>query len=204
MTSWLFGLAIFMVHLLGILSAVLALLSSRTSQGAIAWILSLITLPYVAVPAYWIFGRPRFYGYVSARGERDTVLRRVLARYRQQIEPYIAEADSGEVRAVEQLAMMPLTVGNRPELLIDGQETFDSLFAGIEEAEEYVLIQFFIVRDDALGLQLKHHLDRAVGRGVRVYFLYDEIGSRKLGEGYLKDLHEAGVAVTPFNSSRGL
>lgn len=204
MTSWLIGLAIFMVYLLGILSAVLALMSSRTSQGAIAWIISLLSIPYVAVPAYWVFGRPRFYGYVSARGERDTVLRRVLARYRQQIEPYIAEPDSGEVRAVEQLAMMPLTVGNRTELLIDGQETFDSLFAGIDTAEEYVLIQFFIVRDDALGLQLKHHLDRAVGRGVRVYFLYDEIGSRKLGEGYLKDLHEAGVAVSPFNSSRGL
>lgn len=64
MTSWLIGLAIFVIHLLGVVSAVLALMSSRTSQGAIAWILSLVTLPYVAVPAYWIFGRPRFYGYV--------------------------------------------------------------------------------------------------------------------------------------------
>src|SRR5690554_1514661 len=121
MTSWLFGLAIFMVHLLGILSAVLALLSSRTSQGAIAWILSLITLPYVAVPAYWIFGRPRFYGYVSARGERDSVLRRVLARYRHQVEPHLADARDPDVRAVEQLAQMPLTSGNRAELLVDGE-----------------------------------------------------------------------------------
>lgn len=204
MTSWLIGLAIFVVYLLGIISAVLALMSSRTSQGAIAWIISLLSIPYVAVPAYWVFGRPRFYGYVSARGERDTVLRRVLARYRQQIEPYIAHVDDGGVRAVEQLAMMPLTGGNSTELLIDGQETFDSLFAGIDEAEEYVLIQFFIVRDDALGQQLRRHLDRAAGRGVRVYFLYDEIGSRKLGEGYLKELYEAGVAVSSFNSSRGI
>ncbi|APX93112.1 cardiolipin synthase [Halomonas sp. 1513] len=204
MTSWLTGLAIFMVHLLGILSAVLALMSSRTSQGAIAWIISLITFPYAALPAYWIFGRPRFYGYVSARGERDTVLRRVLARYREQIEPYLADAGFGEIRAVEQLAMMPLTSGNRAELLIDGEATFDSLFAGIDAAEEYLLVQFFIVRNDALGLQFKAHLERAAERGVRVYFLYDEIGSRKLGEGYLNDLFDAGVAVSAFNSSRGV
>ena len=37
MTSWLLGLAIFLIHLGGAISAVLALMSSRTSQGAIAW-----------------------------------------------------------------------------------------------------------------------------------------------------------------------
>ena len=45
MTSGLFGLLLFLVHVLGFLSAILALLSSRTSQGAVAWIISLMTLP---------------------------------------------------------------------------------------------------------------------------------------------------------------
>ncbi|PMR70697.1 cardiolipin synthase [Halomonas heilongjiangensis] len=203
MTSWLIGWAIFLLHLLGIVSAVLALMSSRTSQGAIAWIISLVTLPYLAVPAYWIFGRPRFYGYVSARGERDTVLRRVLARYRERVEPFVAESRDADIRAVEQLAMMPLTTGNRTELLIDGEATFDSLFDGIGRAEEYILIQFFIVRDDALGLELKHRLQQAAERGVRVYFLYDEIGSHQLNEGYLRDLAAYGIGVSAFRSSRG-
>ncbi|MFO7648652.1 MULTISPECIES: cardiolipin synthase [Halomonas] len=203
MTSWLFGLAIFMVHLLGILSAVLALLSSRTSQGAVAWILSLITLPYLAVPAYWIFGQPRFYGYVSARGERDTVLRRVLARYREPLEPFVAETRDPDVRAVEQLAQMPMTSGNRAELLVDGKATFESLFDGIERAGEYILIQFFIVRNDALGVELKQRLQRAADRGVRVYFLYDEVGSHKLNEGYLRELASSGMEVSAFRSSRG-
>ncbi|PXX95499.1 cardiolipin synthase [Halomonas sp. LBP4] len=203
MTSWLIGWAIFLVHLLGVLSAVLALMSSRTSQGAIAWIISLVTFPYLAVPAYWLLGRPRFYGYVSARGERDTVLRRVLARYRERVEPFVAEARDSDIRAVEQLAMMPLTTGNRAELLIDGEATFDSLFDGIERAEEYILIQFFIVRHDALGLELKQRLQQAADRGVRVYFLYDEIGSHKLNEGYLRDLALYGIEVSAFRSSRG-
>ncbi|QOR38911.1 cardiolipin synthase [Billgrantia diversa] len=203
MASGLIGLAIFLVHLLGVLSAILALLSSRTSQGAVAWIISLVTFPYLAVPAYWIFGRPRFYGYVLSRGERDTVLRRILVRYRPCLEPFQADARNPDVRAIEKLAMMPLTSGNQAELLIDGKETFDSIFDGIDAAEEYVLVQFFIVRHDALGHQLKEHLLRAAERGVRVYFLFDDMGSRKLSEGYLRELKKGGIEVHPFRSSRG-
>lgn len=204
MTSWLLGLGVFLIHLAGVVSAVLALMSSRTSQGAVAWIISLVTFPYAALPAYWLFGQPRFYGYVSARGERDTALRRVLAGYRPLIDPYLADARVGNVRAVEQLAMMPLTSGNHAELLIDGEATFESLFRGIDEATTYLLIQFFIVRCDRLGIELKQRLMRQARRGVRIYFLYDEIGCRALDDGYFEDLREAGVEVSAFNSTRGL
>jgi cardiolipin synthase len=189
--------------MLGMVSAVMALMSSRTSQGAVAWIISLLTFPYVALPAYWFFGRPRFYGYVSARGERDSVLRRVLARYRANMMPFCVISANADIRAVEQLAMMPLTQGNQAELLVDGEVTFESLFSGIDRAESYVLLQFFIVRNDALGRQLQRHLQKAANRGVRVYFLYDEVGSRKLNEGFLRDLQSAGVEVSAFRSSRG-
>lgn len=204
MTSWLIGLGVFLMHLLGVISAVLALMSSRTSQGAIAWIISLITFPYLALPAYWVFGQPRFYGYVSARGERDTILRRVLNQYQPLIDPYLSDSRQGNVRAVEQLARMPLTSGNRAELLIDGEATFESIFAGIDEAESYILIQFFIVRCDRLGLELKQRLIRQAKRGVHIYFLYDEIGCRALESSYLSDLREAGIQVSAFNSTRGL
>ncbi|WP_043525929.1 cardiolipin synthase [Litchfieldella xinjiangensis] len=204
MTSTLVGFAIFVIHLLGVISAVLALMSSRTSQGAIAWIISLVTFPYAALPAYWVFGRPRFYGYVSARGQRDTVLRRVLDRHRSLTEPYLATTSRGDSRAIEQLAKMPLTSGNRAELLVDGEDTFASLFAGIESAQEYLLVQFFIVRNDRLGLEFKQRLVHAADRGVRVYFLYDEVGCHNLNDGYLTDLIDAGVEVNAFNSSRGI
>ena len=46
------------------------------------------------------------------------------------------------------------------ELLVDGQATFDSIFAGIEAATEYLLVQFYIVRDDRLGRELAERLLR--------------------------------------------
>ena len=53
-------------HVPGLLSSVHAIMTTRTSQGAIAWAVSLNTFPYVAVPAYWVFGRRKFEGYVEA------------------------------------------------------------------------------------------------------------------------------------------
>lgn len=44
-------------QLLGIVSAVHAVMNVRTEQGTIAWAVPLVAMPYVAVPAYWIFGR---------------------------------------------------------------------------------------------------------------------------------------------------
>jgi len=43
-------------------------------------------------------------------------------------------------------------------LLIDGQETFRSIFEGIESAQQYILVQFFIVKDDAIGRELQSKL----------------------------------------------
>lgn len=53
-------------HILGLISAFHSVMSTRTSQGTIAWVVSLITFPYLAVPAYLILGRSRFNGYVKA------------------------------------------------------------------------------------------------------------------------------------------
>ena len=57
-------------HLLGFLSSLHALPTVRTAQGTIAWIVSLNTLPYRAVPAFWVLGRSRFEGYVIERRQR--------------------------------------------------------------------------------------------------------------------------------------
>ena len=202
----LFGaLFVIMIHVLGVLSGIMALMSSRTSQGAIAWLISLVTFPYLAIPAYWLLGRPRFYGYVNARGERDNVLRRERDSVRGHLGLHRSRqyATPPRICAVERLSKTPLTAGNRAELLIDGAASFESMFAGLERAEDYVLIQFFIVRDDRLGRLLQQHLIDCAERGVRVCFIYDELGSHQLPDRYIRTLREAGVDIHRFGSSRG-
>ena len=198
-------LALSLFYILGLISAIHAVMYARTSQGAIAWALSLITLPYFAVPAYWIFGRRKFEGYVVARKAASNVTDLIPERLKEAYAPYISDfGDSHpETRAAERLALMPLMNGNDCELLIDGQATFESIFSGIEKAENYILVQFYIVHADELGNELKLRLLTKAREGVQVYFLYDELGSMGLPAAYVNELRAAGVLVSPFNTRKG-
>ena len=192
-------------EVLGLLSAVHAVMSVRTPQGTIAWVAALVTIAPVAVPAYWVFGRNRFHGYVRARQQEidylDNVIRQANAGVSAHISP--TPAQSGALHGAERLARLPMTSGNSAKLLIDGEATFASIFDGIDAAEDYVLVQFYIVRDDDLGRALKTRLIDKAQSGVRVYFLYDEIGSFGLPDRYTRELTRAGVNVTPFHSRKG-
>jgi cardiolipin synthase len=192
-------------EVLGVLSAVHAVMSVRTPQGSIAWAVSLVTFPYVSVPAYWVFGRNKFQGYVLARRKDIESLSEIIRQANAQLaNTAVDEGEKrGAVRAAEALARSPLTDGNLAELLVDGQATFDSIFQGIDAAEQYALVQFYIVRDDELGRKLQDRLIDAVGRGVKIFFLYDEIGSIGLSAAYHQRFLDAGINPRPFHSRKG-
>ncbi|TVP54505.1 MAG: cardiolipin synthase [Gemmatimonadales bacterium] len=194
-----------LAHLVGLITAGAALLTpQRSAEGSVAWILSLITLPWIAVPAYWLFGRPRFLGYRTARHPGASPLREAVRSLGTHVEAYRARLpeERGGVQAVERLVQMPFLRGNSAELLIDGEETFRSLFEGFNRAEHYLLVQFYIIRDDRMGQELKRRLIERAEGGVRVHLLYDKIGSFGLPGRYVDELREAGVKVRAFRSNR--
>jgi cardiolipin synthase len=199
--AWVFLVA----HLLGLLTSVHALMTVRTAQGAIAWIISLVTFPWVALPAYWVFGRSRFHGYVIARRERDLMTDPDTRRIAERLDSYVPELarGPGAVLAGQRLARLPYLGGNEVELLIDGDATFESILAGIERARRDLLVQFYIVRDDRIGRAVADRLIAKAREGVAVRFLYDEIGSGHLGRRYLDPLTAAGVHAAPFGTTRG-
>ncbi len=190
-------------HLAGIASALNALFTARSSQGAIAWVMSMITFPYVAVPLYWVFGRDRFMGYVAARrqgGAEIDSLREAMEAYR--AERFPSEFGGGG-DVLEALAGTPCTAGNHIELLINGQATFDAIFQAMDQAQHYVLVQFFIIHDDDLGREFQAKLIATAERGIRVLLLFDEVGCHKLTPIYLDALRKSGVDARPFNTTKG-
>ena len=192
-------------YILGILSAVHAVMSTRTPQGAIAWSVSLVTFPFIAVPAYWILGRNKFQGYVIARKQELERIASVSQRAESELTEIaaIVDAQRANVLGAERLARLPATRGNHVKLLVDGEATFSSILDGIGVAEKYVLVQFYIVHDDGIGRELKAKLIAKAKEGVRVSFLYDEIGSADLPKSYLDELRTAGIEIFPFNTRKG-
>lgn len=199
-----FGLLALLVYVLGLVSAFDAIMKARTSQGAIAWAVILVTMPYFALPLYWFFGQRKFYGYARARksGDREVhYLAEEMNRYLPDLDG-TAPNDRAAIQAVEKLANCPFTGHNEVTLLIDGKATFAAIFDGIESAQEYILVQFYIVRADSAGLALQERLIRKARAGVRIYFLYDKIGSRQLSGSYITALQNAGIEVSSFKATK--
>jgi cardiolipin synthase len=194
------------IHVGGLILGVHAIMAVRTAQGAVAWTIALVTLPYVAVPLYLVFGRRRFEGYVDARraGELEMHhITRELAAHEAEHRSII-DAERQGLYALEHLARMPFTRGNRVGLLVDGEASFARMFEVIDAATEYVLVQFFIIRDDALGGELRDRLAARAEAGVRVHVMYDEVGSHALSRSWIASLRRAGAEVEPFNTTRGI
>ena len=61
------GIVLVVAELLGIMLAIHAVMQPRSSQGAIAWFIALITLPIITIPLYAIFGRRNFPGFILGR-----------------------------------------------------------------------------------------------------------------------------------------
>ncbi|MEX3982872.1 cardiolipin synthase [Paraburkholderia sp. EG287A] len=201
------GTLLALIHLLGLIAACHAILNTRTSQGAIAWAVSLATMPYLTLVPYLFLGRSKFAGYADARRLRNETL-----RSRAHAPDWDKLVSAGEwpadelgvrvIRTFARLGGMPLVPGNAVRTLVNGEATFSAIFDAIEQARHYVIVQFFIVRADALGDMLKDVLLDCSKRGVRVYFLYDSIGSFDLPASYVHELQDSGVEVHPFSTKR--
>ena len=200
------AVALVLVYIMAIASALEAIMKARTSQGAVAWTISLLTLPYITLPLYLVFGRNKFDGYLDQRDEIEKESLRLIRQTSGFIEEHIVPVsnDTPLYASLFNLARMPATTGNRVELLIDGQQTFDSLLAGLATAEKYILFQSYIIRDDELGRRICRVLSDKAKAGVKVFLLYDEIGSRRLpGTRMYKQMQMTGVKVAPFNTTQG-
>ena len=202
------GYLILLIHTLGLIAAVHAVLTVRTAQGAIAWAMSLFFIPYFTLIPYLIFGRSTFDDYIRARREANQEMREAIIdlNWRPWVEEALAARNSkayASLRAMPRLGRMPCLANNKVRLLINGTATFDAIFEAIHAAKEVVLVQFFIVHDDNLGKRLHALLLEKAAQGVQVYLLYDSIGSHSLPKLYGETLRAGGVQVRAFATRGG-
>ncbi|MFN8613080.1 MAG: cardiolipin synthase [Vulcanimicrobiota bacterium] len=196
-----------MFHVLGMIAAVHALLKSSTPQGAVAWTLGLCTYPVFVLPLYLIFGCTHFGGYVE-------VLRAGTPAYRsQKLGPIFEHLTDYEyqpapdrrmpVTVLQRLSRMPFLNSCQAELLLDGDATYHRLGLEIDKARNYLLVLYYKVINDGTGRAFAERLIAKARQGVRVYFVYDELGSSTIQGAFVEKLREAGVKAWPFRTARG-
>lgn len=183
------------------LSALSAARTARTPQGAMGWVVFLMALPMLAIPAYMVFGHHRFKSYRTARRASQELVHRLRPLGSHPASP--PDTLGINPAPLEAVAGLPVSGGNCCGLLVDGDAAFDAMFTAMDQAQDYLLVQFYIVRDDGLGRKLRDHMIAAARRGVAVWFMCDRIGSHALPRAYSGTLAKAGVNLVDPATRRG-
>ncbi len=204
------------VYLIAFAHCIRVLTNERTTPGAaIAWILFLLILPVVAIPLYWLVGDFRLSGYVKRHRERtlELALESPAPHHENPVislpipphkePPFPSDKTCGDLfrtseKVFSQLGPVYQAHPGSAELLVDGKTTFKAIFEKIAGATAYILVQYYIVRHDRLGLELKRLLIAKAREGIPVYFLYDDMGSFWLSTKYINDLKKHGVKIAQF------
>ncbi|UJJ59671.1 cardiolipin synthase [Rhodanobacter denitrificans] len=197
MTASVLTACIAVAHLLGLLAAMHAVMHARTPQGAIGWTLGLLLLPYVTLLPYLYLGSSRFLGYRAGHHAPAASTQAGAAGAAPPLDP-----GCERYAAISALQRRPFRGGHRLRLLIDGEAAFDAMLGTMAAAKHCLLVQFFIIHDDTLGRRLQRVLLERAAAGVRVYVLFDGIGSHALPQRYVDELRAGGVAIHRFATHR--
>ncbi|MBC8057798.1 MAG: cardiolipin synthase B [Rhizobiales bacterium] len=93
----------------------------------------------------------------------------------------------------------PFVAGNRPGVLLNGDEIFPSMLAAIRSAEKSITFETYIYWSGDIGYQFAAALADRARKGVKVHVLLDWVGSAKIDESLLGAMTSAGVQVKKFH-----
>jgi cardiolipin synthase A/B len=175
------------LHSLVVLASVLLyVLTTRVERErrppaiAIAWVLGMIALPYVALPMYLLFGRRK----MPRRRIRWSGVRTASQHWAEQL--------------IESFGL-PGAAPASTQMHQDGRESAAALFMLIEGAKSRLDLCTYILGNDVFGREAMDRLMSCARQGVRVRLLIDGVGAMQLPRARFKQMESAGIATTIFS-----
>ncbi len=173
---------------------------------AVAWILSVVFLPYlgafllIALGVNRIERRKQFKQAASQRIGRQVPPPPGNDDPREQFDEFQGQLST----LAERISATRATGGNEVRLLPDAETTFRLFEEAIREAKHSIHVEYYIWQPDKIGTRLRDLLIEKAREGVEVRFLYDTIGSLYLNAKFLRPMSSAGIAVATFLPGRSL
>jgi cardiolipin synthase A/B len=148
----------------------------RSPSSTVAWLLAILLVPYLGVPAYIIFGGRKIKRMIKNKA--------ILA---------LDTKAPGEGFIVQGIgSIFPLRDGNDISLIATGEKAYAAFIDLIEHAQKSIDITTFILGNDMTGASVLAALTRKAEQGVAVRMLLDAMGSFRVSKKMLAPLLAAG------------
>jgi cardiolipin synthase A/B len=152
----------------------------RPPSIAIAWVLGMLAVPYLALPMYLMFGRRK--------------LQRKVLRW----SGIPAHCTHWAEDLIESFGLAPCAPSS-VRLHEDGGESASALFATMSSATQRLDICTYILGDDAFGREAMQRMMERARSGVQVRLLIDGVGAIQLPRSCFKQLNLAGIETAIFS-----
>ena len=170
-------------------AAARALPQRRDPSAAIAWVVALTLLPYIALPLYFMFGSRK----LRMRDEPPPVLPPVEG-----VADDVEAASLWARRLGRSMGRAPAAGYRSLRIHGDSAEARAALLELIVSATRTIDVCTFILATDGLGDEIAMALRSQAERGVKVRLLIDGIGAWLSGRVDVKALCRSGVEVVTF------
>lgn len=174
---------------------------SKPSKS-IGWILTVLFIPFIGAFIFLIVGINR--RRLKFLELKEIKRRRKRQRYSFDQLEYEKSNELESQKAVKISRMIynntykPVYSNNSLEIIKSGIETFDKIYEALEEAKEFIHIQYYIIENGVIFDKMCEIFERKRKENVEIRILYDAFGSYHLKTSRKKKLRSLGVEIHPI------
>ena len=184
---------------------VIVFFQRRDPKSVWAWLLLLYFIPVLGFVFYLLLGQDMHKRKMFRIKEVEDHISKDIRQQEYRLRSRDVQELDENIRGYEDLVMYNLEAGeamltkdNDVDIFIDGNEKFRALMEDLRNAEHFIHIQYYIIKNDVLFNQIKDILIEKAAQGVEVRVLFDAMGCRSVRHSYWKWLNEKGVQTAEF------
>ncbi len=193
------------IELFGILCVVYILGHNDRPSSKLNWVIIILLFPFVGVLLYMLFGD----------GKPTTGMAKKLRKAKREHTPVLQSYETAEAKALLQdhgagtcrylhdYAGYPAYTDSAVSYYPSGEEMFPDMLQSLEEAKEFILMEYFIIADGKMWQTIRRLLVKKAEEGVQIRLIFDDFGCiltlPPKFEQYMQGLHE-NIRCLPFNS----
>ena len=189
-----------------ILIITLIFIERKRPINTIAWIFAVTFLPVIGFLLYLLLGqnlsRKKLF---ELKEDEDRKLREFVSSQRESLENKEIKFKDKNIEKYKSIVTMNLVSDNAPfsqdnkiKIFTDAKSKFDDLLNDIKNAQKYIHIAYFIIRNDDISNKIIKALSEKAQEGVEVNLLYDPIGSFGTSHKIFQPLIDSGGNVSRF------
>ncbi len=190
-------------NLVGAITAITIINRRGNPDHKIVWIIFILIFPIFGISVYILWGGGRVLPHLRKRMDVCEAKYKPFLKDGNDTADRLQYFDISHSRQADYLtgeSGFPLYDNTSAEYLPSGERFLSRLIEEMENAKEYIYLEFFIVAEGYMWEQIHSVLKKKVQEGVEVKLIFDDFGSiKRQRRNFVQKLRKEGIAVAVFN-----